>query len=134
MTSSSHVTYIKRIFRHITMYPFDCLEVADGAGLKRSKKGPSNCRSFFVIHKQFVDESIQIVVPNLRRATTASKTGLHTLQLTTKIRHLGRYIFEPAVLVSGWPVALPSRDARSRAPLRFGFRQSEWHAFVEFIR
>ena len=35
-------------------------------------------------YKQFVDESIQIAVQNLRRATTATKTGLHTLQLTKK--------------------------------------------------
>ena len=94
--------------------------------------------AFYLIHgrsflrqayKQFVDESIQIAVPNLRRATTATKTGLHTLQLTTKSAILDDIAFQPAVLVSGWP----SRHAQSYASLCFGFRQSEWFAFVDLF-
>ena len=80
-------------------------------------------------YKQFVEESIQIAVPNLRRVTIATKTALHTLQLTTKSAILDDIAFEPAVLISGWP----SRHTRSHASLHFGFRQDEGFAFVEFL-
>ena len=52
----------------------------------------SNPLSFILrqTYKQLTDKSIQIAIQNLWKATTATKTNLYKIQLTTKIRHLGR--------------------------------------------